>query len=146
MSGEWNAEDRQQPWARRVARKVGDDRQIEGMRCPFCGNTQLLLGYADIAEDHERLDLYCNASGCDAREMVILVTRDGTHGNAARGDVQALNAIDSGRTVNDGAIHVETLAELLDVDEEEMNRQTFARRNTSYPVMDLRPPAADPQD
>lgn len=111
-----------------MTRKVGDDEVVEGLWCPFCGNTNPLLGYDDIAEDYERLDLYCNFAGCDTREIVILVTRDGSPQIEDRADVHALNAIYAGNTQGCDRLRAKTLTEILDVDEAEAARQAYRRR------------------
>ncbi|QJW36465.1 hypothetical protein [Cellulosimicrobium protaetiae] len=48
-----------------------------------------------MPDDDGRLQVYCDSEMCDAREVEIIVTRDG-HQARDRADVRALVAIDDG--------------------------------------------------
>jgi hypothetical protein len=76
-------------------RKAASGRDpISGYPCPFCGGNALLRSSGDLPQDTERVEVYCDNQFCDAREIVILITRgEGTH---ARADVRALSAVDDG--------------------------------------------------
>ena len=55
--------------------------------CPFCGSPDLKLA----GDESQRIDAYCDSPNCDARELVVLVLRDGHEGRAAeRSDVRRL--------------------------------------------------------
>jgi len=61
----------------------------------FCGAQTLKRSASDRPKDPGRMELYCDNQFCDAREMVLLVTRDGA-GAYDRADVRALRLIDNG--------------------------------------------------
>jgi hypothetical protein len=65
-------------------------------QCYFCGGQTVTRSVSDIADDTGRIDLYCDNPDCDAREIAVIVCRDG-HGAWGRADVRALAAIDEGR-------------------------------------------------
>jgi hypothetical protein len=75
------------PWIRR-------GRNTARAFCPFCGERSLLRSFDDDASDTGRVELYCDNSMCDAREIVILNTRG--WGADQRADVRALDAVDHG--------------------------------------------------
>lgn len=77
------------PWARRST-SAG-----QAVRCYFCGGETAIGSYGDLPDDTGRLELYCDNELCDAREVVILVRRDGDDAYV-RADVRALRAIDEG--------------------------------------------------
>jgi hypothetical protein len=55
--------------------------------CPFCGSQSLILN----GDDGQRVDAYCDNGECDAREFIVLVTRDGHEGRAhLRSDILAV--------------------------------------------------------
>ncbi|WP_237329683.1 hypothetical protein [Streptomyces sp. CBMAI 2042] len=74
------------PWARQGT---------EHLPCYFCGRTAI-LGSGDRPDDPGRLEVYCGNPMCDAREMVVLVKRDGA-GAPDRADVRALREVDRPR-------------------------------------------------
>ncbi|GGY57996.1 hypothetical protein GCM10010385_03950 [Streptomyces geysiriensis] len=77
------------PWARR-ALDAGHT-----VRCYFCGGESAISSYGDLPDDMGRLELYCDNELCDAREVVVLVRRDGEDARL-RADVRALAAIEKG--------------------------------------------------
>jgi hypothetical protein len=82
-----------------------DERHVNGWTCPFCGSDELLISYGDFPADRDRIELYCDNPGCDAREFIVLVTRgEGAH---ERADVTALEAIDAGTRAEQEAEGVE---------------------------------------
>ncbi|MFJ8755673.1 hypothetical protein [Streptomyces cyaneofuscatus] len=81
---EWDAE--ATPWARRP-----DAGQT--LPCYFCGGKTAILSFDDRSDDPGRLELYCDNQMCDAREVVVLVLRNGA-GAHARADVRALHEVD----------------------------------------------------
>jgi hypothetical protein len=96
-------------WERGSAPKVRDTaedkRHVHGWTCPFCGADELLISDGDLPADCDRIELYCDNPGCDAREFVILATRgEGVH---ERADVLALEAVDSGTRAEQEAEGVE---------------------------------------
>lgn len=55
--------------------------------CPFCGLDKLITQ----SGDNQRINAYCENVDCDARELVVLVLKDGPDGRAhLRTDVQRL--------------------------------------------------------
>ncbi|MFF9607840.1 hypothetical protein ACF1GY_37250 [Streptomyces sp. NPDC014684] len=82
---EWEAGE--PPWARR-----GTDH----LPCYFCGGHTAVLSFGDRTDDTGRLELYCENQMCDAREVVVLVQRDGA-GAHDRADVRALREVDRPR-------------------------------------------------
>lgn len=91
------------PWLRREQPKTTWGTESQPAQCMFCGARTVKRSGHDKAADHGRLELYCDNGDCDAREVIVLVRRDG--GDAVdRADVRALAALDQG---------------LLDIDEVE---------------------------
>ncbi|MFE7541069.1 hypothetical protein [Streptomyces platensis] len=82
---EWEASE--PPWARRGTERVP---------CYFCGGRTAILSFGDRTDDPGRLELYCENQMCDAREVVVLVQRDGA-GAHDRADVRALHEVDRPR-------------------------------------------------
>lgn len=83
------------PWLRALQSATFGEPGVGYAVCLFCGAPALKLSMSDVDVDHGRLTVYCDNSNCDAREIEVLVTRDG--GNALRRcDVRALTAIDAG--------------------------------------------------
>lgn len=75
-------------------RRLAAATPLAAIRVPFCGGNALLRSSGDLPQDTERVEVYCDNQFCDAREIVILITRgEGTH---ARADVRALSAVDDG--------------------------------------------------
>lgn len=81
---EWDAD--ATPWARRP-----DTGQT--LPCYFCGGETAILSFGDRPDDSGRLELYCDSELCDAREVVVLVLRNGA-GAHERADVRALHEVD----------------------------------------------------
>lgn len=87
------------PWVRLAAggKSVLDQPGLRSVvptaRCLFCGDESLLVSWGDDYDDTGRVEMYCNNSLCDAREMTVLVRRDNA-GAAQRADVRALRALD----------------------------------------------------
>lgn len=77
------------PWARRSLEAS------ETVPCYFCGGQTAVVSFGDVSDDKGRLELYCENQLCDAREVVVLVGRDGADA-FLRADVRALRAIDQG--------------------------------------------------
>jgi hypothetical protein len=94
MSEKWGAGD--QPWLRRHQPEATYNPvpASELLQCLFCGARTLKRSASDRPEDSNRLELYCDNSRCDAREMVLLVLRDKQPG--LRADVKALRLVDDG--------------------------------------------------
>ncbi|MEU3295754.1 hypothetical protein ABZ722_25760 [Streptomyces longwoodensis] len=82
---EWEAGEA--PWARQGT---------EHLPCYFCGGRTAILSSGDRPDDPGRLELYCDNQMCDAREVVVLVKRDGA-GAPDRADVRALREVDRPR-------------------------------------------------
>lgn len=81
---EWDASE--PPWARRPDTDGG-------LPCYFCGGRTAILSFGDRSDDPGRLELYCENQMCDAREVVVLVLRNGA-GAHDRADVRALAEVD----------------------------------------------------
>jgi hypothetical protein len=74
------------PWIRRQPTRTR-------VRCLFCGGTTAIVSNGDFSHDPGRVQLYCDSEECSAREIEVLVVRDGADAQDRR-DVQALQAID----------------------------------------------------
>lgn len=68
--------------------------------CPWCGDKTWFLSFGDIADDHGRVQMYCDNPGCDSRETELMIVR-GERANS-RADVQALRMIDDGQHTGEG--------------------------------------------
>lgn len=68
-------------------------REDERPRCPFCGSRALVLSDGDVRDDDLRIELYCDNSDCNVREMTILAMRIAEPNQ--RADVRALQEIDT---------------------------------------------------
>ncbi|MFE2755654.1 hypothetical protein ACFXGA_27005 [Actinosynnema sp. NPDC059335] len=64
------------------------------MLCYFCGEFSAIVSLHDRAADVGRVEVYCTNSDCEAREMTVLVMKDGTRETAERSDVRVLRMID----------------------------------------------------
>lgn len=93
MNNEWEAGT--VPWLRRQQKNATFGHEPDGVQCMFCGAKTLKRSMGDRDEDPGRMELYCDNTDCDAREMVLLVTRDGA-GAGDRADARALRLIDRG--------------------------------------------------
>lgn len=94
MSNEWEAG--ATPWLRRHQTNAGYGSEPNPIRCLFCGGQTVKRSATDHDEDPGRIELYCDNGRCDAREMVLLVKRDGAH-SGMRADVRALRLVDEGK-------------------------------------------------
>ncbi|MEU2769801.1 MULTISPECIES: hypothetical protein [Streptomyces] len=108
MPNEW--ETGAMPWLRRHQPETTFTNEPNPVRCMFCGADSIKRSQMDRSEDTGRIELYCDNGLCEAREIVLLVKRDGA-GAGSRADVRALNLIDKG---------------ILDV------HATFPRQSESY--------------
>ena len=64
--------------------------------CPFCGNNTLIRSNWDLSNDNFRVELYCNNSYCDTREMVVIAKRMNGSVSDHRADMAAIVAVDKG--------------------------------------------------
>lgn len=78
------------PWIRR---RVGSPAGSEAITCYLCGSSTMMRSWGDLADDHGRVQLYCDNPDCAAREVDLIVLRDGHPDTLRRADVQALDAI-----------------------------------------------------
>lgn len=60
--------------------------------CYLCGKTTMIRSFGDRG-DAGRVQLYCDNPGCDAREIELIVLRDGAAATLQRADVQVLNDV-----------------------------------------------------
>lgn len=93
MDNHWDAGTT--PWLRRHQPEATWGNEPNPAQCMFCGGQTLKRSAPDREEDAGRLELYCDNSLCDAREMVLLVQRDGAEAGL-RADVRALHLVDDG--------------------------------------------------
>ncbi|MEW2498491.1 hypothetical protein AB0942_33910 [Streptomyces nodosus] len=93
MSNEWEAG--ATPWLRRHQPNAGYGSEPNPIQCMFCGSRTVKRSGTDHDDDPGRIELYCDNGLCDAREMVLLVKRDGAD-SGLRADVRALHLIDDG--------------------------------------------------
>ncbi|MFE0964254.1 hypothetical protein [Streptomyces fungicidicus] len=84
------------PWIREAQPVAHLGAGAARFQCYFCGGQTATRSIYDITDDTGRVDLYCDNEHCDAREITVIVCRDG-HGSRGRADVRALAAIDEGR-------------------------------------------------
>ncbi|MFJ5657486.1 hypothetical protein ACIQD5_29700 [Streptomyces microflavus] len=70
--------------------------EVPSLPCYFCGGRTAILGSGDRPDDPGRLEVYCDNPMCDAREIAVLVKRDGA-GAPDRADVRALREVDRPR-------------------------------------------------
>lgn len=89
----------QKPWIR--AALPGEALNAQGYaQCYFCGAQTAKLSAGDLSGDTGRVEVYCNNSNCDAREVAVIVVRDG-HGAGDRADVRVLRALDEDNHTTD---------------------------------------------
>ncbi|MFJ8727750.1 hypothetical protein [Streptomyces sp. NPDC093269] len=93
MRDEWEAG--ATPWLRRHQQEATYGTQPDPVQCMFCGSQTVKRSASDRDEDRGRIELYCDNGLCDAREMVLLVKRDGDEAGF-RADVRALHLVDDG--------------------------------------------------
>ena len=122
---EFEFEEGQEPAIRRA---MTDDGRIDGWSCPFCGASNLLVSYGDIALDTERVEVYCDNNLCDVRRFVVLVTRGAPQPNV-RADVLALHRVDQGTEAEQNADGFEILR---DEDGEAWARASSLRERTGH--------------
>ncbi|MFD8899902.1 hypothetical protein [Streptomyces ardesiacus] len=94
MSNEWEAG--ATPWLRRHQPKAEYSSEPSPVQCMFCGGQAVKRSATDYEEDSGRIELYCDNGNCDAREMILLVKRDGAK-SGLRADVRALRLVDEGK-------------------------------------------------
>lgn len=94
MSNTWEAG--ATPWLRRHQTNAGYGTEPNPIQCLFCGGQTVKRSSTDHEEDPGRIELYCDNGSCDAREMVLLVRRDGAEAGL-RADVRALRLVDEGK-------------------------------------------------
>lgn len=82
----WTPED--QPWIRRSNRS-----SRRRYLCYFCGQQSAIISSGDLDNDAGRLEIYCDSPDCEAREIAVIVMRDGCHASL-RADVRVLQWID----------------------------------------------------
>ncbi len=111
MTG-WSAGD--EPWIRRQSR-LGAGSATDnggGAQCYFCGENTLKRSFGDLSADAGRVGVYCDNSDCDAREITVVVDRDGA-GAGSRADVRTLQYLEGLRTTLTGrGLPVMTVAQL----------------------------------
>ncbi|MFJ7909723.1 hypothetical protein [Kitasatospora sp. NPDC096204] len=90
------------PWLRRAQAEQQPSGQKK-VQCLFCGAQTAILSTGDLDGDQGRVEVYCDNGRCDAREVIMLVRRDGAHARW-RADVRTLEAIDDGRLNVDEAL------------------------------------------
>ncbi|MEU4010257.1 hypothetical protein AB0H30_17480 [Streptomyces pseudogriseolus] len=93
MNNEWEAG--ATPWLRRHQTEATWGPEANSVQCMFCGEKTVKRSASDREQDPGRLELYCDNQFCDAREMVLLVKRDGADA-IFRADVKALHLVDDG--------------------------------------------------
>ncbi|MEV0982321.1 hypothetical protein [Streptomyces sp. NPDC049915] len=93
MSNAW--ETGSTPWLRSHQPQTTHGVEPNSVQCMFCGGQSVKRSESDNDQDPGRIELYCDNSVCDAREMVLLVVRDGADAGS-RADVRALDLIDDG--------------------------------------------------
>ncbi|MFC9535999.1 hypothetical protein ACFT38_36865 [Streptomyces sp. NPDC056975] len=93
MDNEWEAG--ATPWLRRQQAETTWTTAARPVQCMFCGEQTVKRSVTDHDEDTGRLELYCDNGACDAREMILLVRRDGADASQ-RADVRALRLLDEG--------------------------------------------------
>ncbi|MGY2084870.1 hypothetical protein [Blastococcus sp. SYSU DS0539] len=80
-----------------------------GAVCYFCGRDTVRISHADLHADTGRVQLYCDNTHCAAREVTVLVERDGV-GAGRRADVRALRALDYPAHLDEPRVHANGLA------------------------------------
>lgn len=67
--------------------------------CPWCGQNTWFVSDSDDPRDNGRVQMYCDAVGCESRETELLIVRG--EGANFRADVRALNMVDDGHHAGD---------------------------------------------
>lgn len=78
------------PWVRGVD---GSPAGSEAIICYLCGSSTMMRSWGDLADDHGRIQLYCDNPDCAAREVEMIVLEDGNPATGRRADVRALMAV-----------------------------------------------------
>lgn len=73
------------PWLRTIGR--------EPITCYLCGEPKMIRSFGDEKTDTGRVQLYCDNPQCEAREVELIVLRDGASATLRRADVQVLDTI-----------------------------------------------------
>ncbi|WP_431220103.1 hypothetical protein [Leifsonia xyli] len=81
------------PWVREQL--SGDPFGARGYaQCYFCGEHTAKVSGGDLPGDNGRVEIYCDNTSCEAREVAVVVLRDGSKADT-RADVRLLRAIDN---------------------------------------------------
>lgn len=101
----------QEPWIR--AALPGRALAAQGYaQCYFCGAQTAKLSAVDLSGDTGRVEVYCDNSDCEAREVAVIVLRDGNRASD-RADVRMLRAVDEdNHTTDPRPMEAFTIAEL----------------------------------
>lgn len=81
------------PWLRREQPEATADAGAVAT-CYFCGRPSVKRSIGDYDADPGRLRVYCTNPACAAREVIVLVQRDGAD-SRSRADVRAIERIDN---------------------------------------------------
>jgi hypothetical protein len=109
------------PWLRGLQDATPLEPAVGYTDCLFCGASTMKLSVSDVYADAGRLTVYCDNTNCSAREVEIVVVRDGAQA-ARRADVRALRVLDRGGAEHDptppaGRLRFVDLAAKREVDE-----------------------------
>jgi len=130
--GGWESGD--EPWIRREL--TGDAFGARGYaQCYFCGEHTAKLSGTDLRSDSGRVEVYCDNGDCDAREVTVIVTRDGNRADM-RADVRILRALDDNSHSSElPSLKAVSWRQLLDSgDDQEVIARRIAREPITYPV------------
>ena len=94
------------PWVRREQPNASYGPEPNPVLCYFCGSQTMKRSSSDVDADHGRIEMYCDSQMCQAREVIIIIRRDGA-GAHRRADVRALRALDGDRLDIDTATSVQ---------------------------------------
>lgn len=78
-------------WAHGTAPWIRSGR--DPITCYLCGETTMIRSSGDEEADSGRVQVYCRNLRCDAREVELIVLRDGTSATLRRADAQVLNTV-----------------------------------------------------
>lgn len=65
----------------------------EPITCYLCGKTTMIRSSGDEKTDSGRVQVYCDNVRCEAREVELIVLRDGTSATLHRADVRVLDTV-----------------------------------------------------